>query len=67
MAKKTISDVIRQAMKESGLSLYGLAKETGIAPQTLLRFRRGDISLRLTNVEKLVDYLGLELVKKKDA
>ena len=64
--KRTLSDVFRKAMAESGLSLYRIAKDTGISPQSLLRFRRGDHSLHLSKADVLAEYLGLELVRKRN-
>ena len=70
MAKKktaTLSDVLRRTINESGLSFYRIAKDTGITSQSLLRFQRGDQSLRLDKVDVLAEYLGLQLVKKLKA
>jgi hypothetical protein len=63
--KPTMSSVLRQAIQESGLSLYRIAKDTGIVGTSLLRFTQGKTSLRLDKADALVDYLGLELVKRK--
>jgi transcriptional regulator with XRE-family HTH domain len=65
--KPTITDVLRKTMEESGLSLYQIAKDTGIVSQSLLRFKRGETSLRLDKADVLADYLGLELVRKRKA
>ena len=62
-----MSNVLRRAIDESGLSLYRIALDTGIASQSLLRFKRGDQSLRLDEAELLADYLGMELVKRRKA
>ena len=70
MAKKktaTLSNVLRRTINESGLSFYRIAKDTGITSQSLLRFQRGDQSLRLDKVDVLAEYLGLQLVKKLKA
>ena len=64
---QTLSDVFRKAMDESGLSLYRIAKDTGIAAQSLLRFRRDDQSLHLSKADVLAAYLGLRLVPDPDA
>jgi transcriptional regulator with XRE-family HTH domain len=64
--KRTLCDVFRKAMAESGLSLYRIAKDTGLSPQSLLRFRRGDHSLQLRKADVLADYLGLELLRKRN-
>jgi transcriptional regulator with XRE-family HTH domain len=63
----TVSDALRKAMEESGLSLYRIAKDTGIVSQSLVRFRRGETSLRLDKADMLAGYLGLRLVPDPDA
>ena len=55
-----ITDVLRKAVVESGLSFLGLESETGILRQTLMRFARGD-GINLDAADKLAVYFGLEL------
>jgi transcriptional regulator with XRE-family HTH domain len=62
-----MTDVFRKAIAESGVSLYRIAKDTGVSPQSLLRFERGDQSLRLDKADLLAEYLGLRLVRDPDA
>ncbi len=61
------SDLIRQSMAESGLSFIELERRTGVKRQSLMKFARGEQSLRLDIAEKLFDTLGLELVRKRKA
>ncbi len=61
----TLSDVLRTAVEESGLTQYRIAKDTGIVPTSLMRFLRKETSLRLDKAEVLADYLGLELAKRR--
>ncbi len=60
----TMTDVLKQAIQESGLTLYRIAKETGIVGTSLLRFMQGETSLRLDKADVLAEYLGLELTKQ---
>jgi transcriptional regulator with XRE-family HTH domain len=60
-----MTDVLKTAIEESGLTLYRIAKDTGIVGTSLLRFMQGETSLRLDKADVLADYLGLELVKRK--
>lgn len=55
-----ITDVLRKAVAESGLSFLGLENETGILRQTLMRFARGG-GINLDAADKLAVYFGLEL------
>jgi transcriptional regulator with XRE-family HTH domain len=61
----SISKVLRRAIAESGLSFKKLEQETGVLRQSLMKFARGEQSLRLDMAEKLADYFGLELVQRK--
>ncbi len=62
-----MSNVLRRAIDGSGSSLYHIALDTGIASQSLLRFKRADQSLGLGKAELLADCLRLELVKRRKA
>jgi hypothetical protein len=63
--KPTMTGALKQAIQESGLTLYRIAKDTGIVGTSLLRFMQGETSLRLDKADVLADYLGLELTKRK--
>ena len=55
MAKKPrlISDQLRQAIRDSGLTRYRIAKETGLSQVTLSRFFNGERGLTLKALDKL--------------
>jgi transcriptional regulator with XRE-family HTH domain len=61
----SISEVLRLAIAESGQSFKRLEQETGVLRQSLMKFARGEQTLRLDMAEKLADYFGLELVQRK--
>jgi transcriptional regulator with XRE-family HTH domain len=63
--KPTMSDALKTAIEESGVSRYRIAQDTGILETSLSRFVRGETSLRLDKADVLADYLGLELVGRK--
>jgi predicted transcriptional regulator len=63
----TMTDVLREAVVNSQIPLLRLAKETGIARASLIRFTRGDTSLRLDVADKLAEFFDLELVKNRKA
>ena len=65
--KRTMTEVLRAAIDESGLTQYKIAQDTGILATSLGRFMRGETSLRLDKADVLAEYLGLELVKKRKA
>lgn len=62
--KLTMSDVLRQAIRDGGLPLLRLAQETGVARASLTRFVRGQRSLRLDCADKLAAYFDLTLTHK---
>lgn len=66
-ATPTMTDVLKAAIEESGVSRYEISKATGILQTSLSRFVRGETSLRLDKADVLAEYLGLELVTKRKA
>jgi plasmid maintenance system antidote protein VapI len=56
-----ISDVLRRAIVESGMAYIALERETGVARASIMRFVRGDQSLRLDMADRLARHFGLEL------
>ncbi len=67
VAGSPITDVLRQAVLDSGLPLLRIAEETGVERASLSRFVRGKNSLRLDKADVLAAYFGLRLapVKKR--
>ena len=60
-----LQDDLRQAVQNSGLSLYAVAKGSGIAYQVLHRFARGERDLTLETASKLADYFGMRLTRPR--
>ena len=58
---KTVTDQLKQAVTDSGETLYGVAKGSGAEYSALLRFMAGERGIRLDTADKLAAYLGLEL------
>jgi transcriptional regulator with XRE-family HTH domain len=63
----TITEVLRAAIEQSGLTRYRIAKETGVPESNLRRFVRGEMSVRLPVADRLAAFLGLMLVPDPDA
>ena len=61
----TISETIRRAIVESGVAYNTLERETGVVRASILRFVRGDQSLRLDKADALASYFGFELREKE--
>jgi hypothetical protein len=67
MAKKLISDQLREAIERCGKTRYRIHKETGIAESQLSRFvNDAGVSLSLNNIDKLCECIGAELVLRAE-
>jgi len=64
---KTITEVIRKAIVDSGLPLQQIADRTGVERASLSRFVRGERSLRLDMADRLATYFELELKPTRNA
>jgi len=62
---KPLTDALKRAIAKSGLTLYRIACNTGVQKPSLIRFMRGETSLRLDKADLLADYFGLEVVQKR--
>ena len=64
--KKTkISNQIQDAIQSADVTRYRIAVETGINEATLSRFMSGKGGMSVETLDKLGEYLGLEIVEKK--
>ena len=60
-----MTDQLRKAIKQSKQSLYRVAKGAGISYAVVFHFVKGKRQdIRLSTVQALCDYLGLELTGK---
>ena len=59
---KNLTDQLRQAIDDSGMTRYRIAQETGIDESTLAKFYHGTRGLSLDNLDLLCEYLGLRIV-----
>ncbi len=56
------SEVVREAIRESGLPIRELARRTGVEGSALSRFMSEKVGISLTTFEKLAPELGLRVV-----
>lgn len=61
----TTTEMQRKAIADSGRPMLAIANETGIQRASLIRFARGDQSLRLDIADRLASYFGLKLVRQR--
>ena len=61
-----IASTLRNVVKQRQLSVYQIAKDTGLNQSGLNQFFNGTKhDLRLSTIQVLCDYLGLEIRQKK--
>lgn len=63
--RKTLTQQIREHLGSCGESRYQVAKDTGIDQGTLSRFASGQVGLSSKALDKLGEYLGLDVVKRR--
>ena len=63
--KQTITETLRRAVNESELTFLGLEQQTGLTRQSLMKFARGEQSLRLDKADKLAEFFGFEIVRRR--
>ncbi|MCE9604428.1 MAG: helix-turn-helix domain-containing protein [Planctomycetia bacterium] len=60
---KTMTEVLRQAIVDSGLPLLTLGKASGVDRASLRRFVNGERSLRLDMADKLATYFNVKIIR----
>ena len=69
MAKKQskkLTDQLRQTIDNCGVTRYRIAKETGISESTLSKFCLGQRGISMDALDRLGEYLGLEIINRTD-
>lgn len=56
-----ITDLLRKTINESGIPFLTLEQKTGVLRQSLMKFARGQSSIRLDSADELARFFGLEL------
>jgi transcriptional regulator with XRE-family HTH domain len=56
-----LTDILRRAIKDSGLSQYAISQRTLVSASALSRFMRGERGLSSEAIDELVAFLGLEV------
>ncbi len=62
---KKISEQIRAAIDQAGVTRYRISKDTGISESMLSKFMSGDRGLSMEYLDLLGEYLGLEIVTRR--
>jgi len=56
-----VSERLKRAIRESGMSRYAISQASGVDQATLSKFMSGQRGLTLDSVDKLAGVLGLEM------
>jgi len=59
---KTMTDQVREAIDDCGVTRYRISQDTGIDESTLAKFYHGQRGMSLDNLNLLFEYLGLRIV-----
>lgn len=63
--RHTLTKLLRVAIADCGLPHAQIAREAGVVRGSLMRFARGDTSLRLDVADKLATYFKIEFSLSK--
>lgn len=64
---KTVSDRLREAIRESNKTMYEVAKEAGVDYSIVRRFLNDERDMKLATADRLAAYFGLELTSSRPA
>lgn len=62
----SITEALRQAILDSEVNFRELERETGVKRQSLMKFARGEQSLRLDMADKLAIYFDIECIQRAE-
>ena len=60
-----MTDLLKRAIANSGQTFTDIERATGVQRASLLRFLRGETSLRLDKADDLAEYFGIECRTKE--
>lgn len=63
--RTSVSETLRKTIEDSGLSLLEIERQTGVSNAIINRFIHGKRGLNLSSVDRLAEFFGLELVKRR--
>ncbi|MBI4583926.1 MAG: hypothetical protein HY717_07880 [Planctomycetes bacterium] len=61
---RTITATLKKAIRKSKLPFLTIEERTGVKRASIMRFMRGDQSLRLDLAERLTDFFNIKIVKE---
>ena len=61
---KTMTELLKKSILDSGMSFKALERETGVLRQTLMKFVADEQTIRLDTADRLAAYFDLKISKK---
>jgi plasmid maintenance system antidote protein VapI len=61
---ETVTDQLRRLIRESGVTCYVIAQQTGVSNATLSKFLSGERGLSCEAMDALGEYFGWQVVTK---
>jgi len=61
----SLTQQLREAIAGSGVTLYRVAKDTGIPYAVVHRFANGERSINLETADRLAEFFGMHLTRPK--
>ncbi len=61
----SLTTQLRGAIETSGVSLYRVAKDSGVPYAVVYRFASGERQIKMDAADKLADYFGMRLTRPK--
>ena len=60
-----MTDQVRRAIDDSGVTRYRIAQDSGIDESSLAKFYHGTRGLTQDNLDRLFEYLGLRVIMNR--
>lgn len=64
-ARKSMTELLRAVIADSGMAHIAIERATGVKRASIMRFMRGEQSLRLDLADKLAAFFGVEVHRKR--
>jgi predicted transcriptional regulator len=64
-SEPTMSDQLRQAILDSGLSVYAVAKGSGVSQPVIARFVAGERDIRMATADQLFAFFRMRATEPK--
>lgn len=67
MARPSITQQVKRAIRDSGMTRYEISQRSGVAEAVLSRFMNGETSMNLATLDRLASVLRLRITVERKA